>query len=178
MRAVLVVLLTFLSGCASSPLYVTDDGVSIYLQKKPVVKQDEYSIHFKFETPTDDTHIIQQIEMNDGEWTGIESFRIGSWSQTGVDHHYSEGIQWQYRRLTLMPGEVRDTDENNGFAMLPSGWPEGFNEHYRQQHKIQGEIVKMRPEHQTIYHLDFKDGKLVWYVEGQDIRREWTAEDD
>jgi hypothetical protein len=178
MKRLLLLALLLLSGCASSPLFVSDDGVSIYLQKKPVVKKDEYSIHFKFETPTDDSHVIQQIEMNGDQWTGIESFRVKSWGQTGTDHHHMSRTSVQHRRMTLMPGSVRGVDESNGFAMLPSGWPDQFNQNYRDGHKIQGEIIKMRPEHRTIYHLDFKDGKLVWYIEGESIRREWLAEDD
>ena len=178
MKRLLIMAMLFLTGCAASPLYVSDEGVSVYLQKKPEVTKDSYSIYFKFEIPTNDTHAIQQIEMNGDKWTGIEAFRIRAWRMTGIDHHHVDGVTRQFRRITLMPGAVQGTDELNGFSMLPSGWPEEFNQNYRSQRKVQGEIVKMRPEYKTIYHLDFENGRLVWYIEGQDIRREWIAEDD
>lgn len=176
MLALLLAVMCVLTGCAS-PLFVTDDGVSIFLQRTPEVKHNEYRIQFRFESPTNDKDVIQQIEMNE-TWTGIESFRISKWGQTCVDTHHATGISIQRRRMTLMPGEVRGVDLSPfGFAMLPSEWPDGFNQDYREQHKVQGEIVKIRPEYKTIYHLDFENGRLVWYIEGQDVRREWVADE-
>lgn len=163
-----------LSGCTSQPLYVTRSGVSIYLEQEPVVKQDTFEIKFSFKSPTKDSHIIQQIE-NDG-WTGIEAFRTRC-GKTTTDTHFIVAALINKRRMTLIPGTVEDVDEGffSGFSMLPSGWPERWNEKFRQEHKIQGRIVKMRPEYQTIYHLHFEAGKLVWFVEGTDVHREWEA---
>lgn len=172
MKLVALLLSLLLAACSSTPLFVTEHGVSIYLVDEPEVAADSYRIKFQFESPTDDPNIIQQIEL-DG-YTGIESFRVGLLSRTGTDTHHQKSVQTQNRRMTLMPGEVRGTDERNGFAMLPSNWPPLFNADYLKAHKIQGKIVKMRPEASTVYHLDFERGKLIWYIEDTDIRMEWN----
>jgi hypothetical protein len=163
-----------LVGCASEPLYVTNSSVSIYLEGDPVVKENTFEIRFHFESPTKEKHIIQQIEC--GGWTGIESFRLHPNGSTSTDTHFIENRVYDKRRMTLIPGEVADVDEGffSGFSMLPSGWPDNWNAKFRQKHKIQGTIVKMRPEFQTIYHLEFAQGKLIWTVEGTSVRREWS----
>lgn len=163
-----------LVGCTSQPLYVTKSGVSIYLKEEPVVAENSFTIKFSFESPTDDKHIIQQIETS--EWTGIESFRTFS-GKTTTDTHSMIGLLEDSRRMTLIPGEVADTDESlfSGFSMLPSAWPEYWNSKFRKDHVVRGYIVKMRPEFQTIYNLEFAQGKLVWTVEGTQLRREWSV---
>jgi hypothetical protein len=160
-----------LSACSSTPLYVTDSGVSIYLAEEPEVEADRFKITFTFESPTDDPHLVQTIELYGT--AGIESFRANRF--TNRDVHWTEKTDTQYRRMTIMPGEVVGADERNGFAMLPSDWLPGMNADYLDDHKIQGKVVFTRPEFQTIYHLDFEYGKLVWYIEGKDVRMEWSA---
>jgi hypothetical protein len=61
--------------------------------------------------------------------------------------------------------------------MLPSGWPENFNADYRARCKIQGHVVYRKPEHETVYILNFADGVLTWHVEGTDIVYTWSASD-
>jgi hypothetical protein len=76
-----------------------------------------------------------------------------------------------------MPGSVTGVDESlGGFSMLPSDWPSNFNEKFLKRHKIQGSVSSFRVEYRTVYHLHYDDGKLVWHIEGTDIRREWEAE--
>jgi hypothetical protein len=172
-----LLLLALLAGCVT-PLYETRDGVSIYLVGEPTVERDYYRIEFKFETPTDDPHLIQWIELNG--WTGVEVFTPRLFERTVVDHHYpSRGTKEQYRRMLIAPGKVVGVDmTTGGFGMLPSEWPEGFNPDYRKGHVIRGRVVYRKPEFETVYRLDFKDGRLVWSVEGTDIRRKWTVDSE
>lgn len=168
-------LLAVLGGCASSqPLYVNDNGVSVYLESEPTISNDSFEIKLHFETNAKSKHVIQQIES--GGWLGIESFRLFSGSTT-TDTHTMTNSSANRRRMTLIPGEVSGADEGffSGFAMLPSAWPSGWNEAFRKSHQIQGQIVALKPEFTTIYHIEFSNGKLILYVEGSSIRREWTT---
>lgn len=172
-----LLLLAVLTGCQAVPLYETRRGVSVYLDEEPTVERDYYKIDFRFSSPTDDPHLIQWIELNG--WTGVEAFRPRWHGRTGADHHYpSKGTTKQYRRITIAPGKVEGADEtSNGFSMLPSEWPDGFNSDYREHHKIQGRVVYRRPEYETVYLIEFKDGVLIWSVEGTDIQHRWEASD-
>lgn len=155
------------------------EKVKIILIGEPTVKKDSFIIYFKFESPTDDTHVIQQIELNKN-WIGIESFRMynGKFAPSQRDKHFSNNITRQGRRMTVMPGKIEDADESLlGFAMLPSGWPNNFNEAYREKHEIKGRITKMVPEAAITYILNFNNGVLTFEVEGTDIKHTWTSEE-
>lgn len=170
----IVFVLCLLAGCAT-PLYQSHDKVSIFLHSEPEVQENSYNIKFRFETPTDDPHLIQWIEL--GDFHGVESFRITYPYQSQVDTHHVDQTYRQFRRITIAPGKVEGTDETFwGFSMLPSEWPPNFNENYRKNHKIQGRVVYRKPEHQTVYHLDFEAGVLRWWVEGTDVKREWRMQ--
>lgn len=172
-HALFMGVLLSLAGCAT-PLYEDHNRVSLYLVGEPTVKRDSFEIQFQFETPTDDPHVIQWIEMNN--WTGVESFRVLWEKRTGIDTHFSSEIQQQSRRMTVAPGRVEGVDETTaGFAMLPSEWPEGFNAKYRERHTIQGRVAWRKADKATVYRLEFTPGKLVWSVEGTNVRREWHA---
>lgn len=172
-NAILFVLCLLFAGCAT-PLYQSPDRVSIFLHSEPEVLEDSYKIKFRFESPTQDPHLIQWIEVNG--YHGVEAFRITPPYQSQVDTHFTEDTTQQLRRITIAPGEVEGVDATFwGFSMLPSNWPPEFNAAYRAKHKIQGHVVYRRPEHETIYHLDFVDGVLRWWVEGTDVKREWRA---
>ena len=176
MRKLALLLLVFVAGC-TTPLYRSPDGVSIHLRGEPTVEKDYYEIQFRFESPTDDPHLIQWIELNG--WTGVEAFTVLMDGKTSIDtHHPGRGTTKQYRRITIAPGKVEGTDQTFwGFSMLPSEWPEGFNDHYRKWREIRGRVAYRLPARATIYRLEFEEGKLVWYVEGTDVRREWYAVD-
>ena len=185
-RAFFVILIAvILTGCGTTPLYESRDAVSIHLYNEPVVTHDSFSIHFRFEPPglvgtppgqPDDPHLIQWIDINN--WTGVEAFRVLPDGKSALDHHFTgKGTSKQSRRITICPGKVEGVDETtSGFSMLPSGWPDEFNSRYRSGHKVQGRVVYRLSEKATVYRLDFADGKLVWSVEGTDVRREWSAE--
>lgn len=171
--ALVCVVLLLLAGCAT-PLYETNDGVSLYLVGEPVVEKDNYEIQFQFETPTDDPHFIQWVEING--WTGVEAFRVRFNQRSGVDTHFSRGIDRQSRLMTVAPGKVEGTDETTaGFSMLPSEWPAGFNAKYRERHTIQGRVAWRKADKATVYRLEFTPGCLVWSVEGTPVKREWRV---
>lgn len=175
MKALLFALCCLLAGC-TVPLYETRDGVSIHLVDEPQVEANRYRIEFRFESPTDDPHLIQWVEL--GDYHGVESFRVLPDGKTGIDIHFTARTIKQNRRITIAPGKVEGADETTaGFAMLPSNWPDEFNEHYREDHSIEGRVVYRRDEMKTVYNLDFESGVLRWSVEGTDIRREWKVPD-
>lgn len=181
---IFVFIALIVGGCVSTtPLYESRDTVSIHLYGEPVVTKDSFSISFQFETPDysppspyhepDVPHFIQWVNVN--EWTGVEAFRILPHGKSGVDHHFTQGVRKQHRRITITPGKVEGADETTaGFSMLPSEWADGFNSKYRENHEIKGRVVHRLTEKATVYLLDFEDGKLVWSVEGTDVRREWS----
>lgn len=210
MKTILIFIILLFSGCSSTSLVYDGksveknnyEKVSISIIGEPVVTKTSFSIYFKFESPTDDENLIQQIRITD--MVGIESFG----SSVDGDHHWTRETTKQIRKISIFPGEVEGTDETaGGFAMLPSSWDSGFNWIYRYKmgilskgdkyyddklpdfiqqigpdpkfginHKIQGKIVKILVEHATVYWLEFEDGKLTFRVEGTDIEMSWTAE--
>jgi len=168
------------TGCASNKvLFENDNGVTITLSGEPEIFDDGYSIYFKFESPTKDSHLIQQIRMNPTsvdkeDWVGIEAFQ-SPFLIFQRDHHSTTGVVKQYREIIIMPGTVEGADETLwGFSMLPSGWPETktksgdwtFNHSYRKDHKVTGKIVEIKPEYATKYYLNFDKKHLTLIIEG------------
>jgi hypothetical protein len=175
MRKLLVLCLLFVAGCTTTPLYQSHDQVSIYLASEPEVKENGYKIKLKFQSPTNDPHLIQWIDL--GQWHGVESFRVMPDYKSWTDTHSTEDTLEQHRKITIAPGEVEGVDDTfGGFAMLPSEWPPNFNAIYQKNHAIQGRVVYRLPEHETIYYLSFKDGVLQWWVEGSNEKQEWRAD--
>ncbi len=175
-KSLLLLCLMFLAGCSTTPLFVSDDRVSIYLRGEPEVTDDSFRIKFKFDSPTADPHLIQTLRI--WTWSGTESFRVTDGYMSFTDTHYSGEIGSHHiRRMTIMPGSVEDTDETLfGFSMLPSGWPDGFNRKYREDHEIKGRVAYVKPEHATTYTLTFVGGVLTWRIVGTDIKHVWRAE--
>lgn len=176
----LLAALLFITGCSQGKIIYDDpDNVSIYLYDEPVVTRRDYSITFRFKHNDDDaTHFIQKISWNWREGKGIESFRSynGKLPHGQKDHHFNDSVLYERREMTIMTGKVEGADETwAGFAMLPSDWPDDFNEKYRKGHKIQGSIVDVNPETATVYILEFNDGELVFEVEGTEVKYVWTA---
>lgn len=174
-RTAIFLLALLLTGCGSTPLFVSDDQVSIYLRTEPEVKEDEFRIRFRFDSPTGDTHLVQRLEFD--SWQAEEAFRVTEGYKSHTDSHWSEDVNFQHRRMVIRPGAVDGVDETPfGFSMLPGPWPPGFNEDYRDDREIRGYIVYLRPEHATVYTLTFDHGVLTWQVEGTDIKHVWRAE--
>lgn len=199
LRAIFLLAALLVVGCTSTPLFVSGDQVSVYLAEKPEVKQTEFNIEFKFDSPTGDTHLVQRLELS--SWSAEEAFRVTDGYKSYTDTHFSKGISYQHRRIVIRPGAVAGTDETFlGFSMLPGDWPDRFNEKYRWKkgkitdpndprfgevvpdpqfgvnHKIQGVITYTREEHATVYLLTFDHGVLTWEIEGTDIKHVWRAE--
>ena len=174
----LTLLVLLLSGCASQQiLFKNEHDVAIIVVGKPEVRNDGYEINLKFESPTEDSHLIQQIRMNPNttsEWIGIESF-TSPFNRLQVDCHSLLGGDRQFREILIMPGSIYGADETLfGFAMLPSGWPNAklpdgnwsFNHNYRKKHEIRGKITSLRPEHAPKYYLNYENSKLTMIIEG------------
>lgn len=187
LKVLLLLLMSMaLVGCtALTPLYESKDHVSIYLAGEPEVERTHYKIRFVFETPTDDTHLIQTLDL--GIWTGTEAFRTQYFvDETGIDSHWidspdapHDSSQWYIdnRTITIRPGEVVDVDENcGGFSMLPGGWPDNFNKSFRESHSVQGRIEYERSEHATTYQINFVNGVLRFNVVGTSVSYQWKVQ--
>lgn len=170
-----ILFLLFLTGC-TTPLYESRDHVGVHLYGEPTVEETSYKFKMKFESPTDDPHLIQWVDV--GQYHGVEAFRSLPEYKTFVDTHFVSDTNFQHRRMTIAPGKVEGVDATMwGFSMLPSEWPDNFNERYRSGHEIQGRVVYRKPEHETVYYLHFENGVLTFWIEGmEDQKREWRAE--
>lgn len=176
MKRLALLLLLLLAGC-TTPLYESRDHVGIHLYGEPTVTDTSYEFKMQFESPTEDPHLIQWIDV--GRYHGVESFRVVYPYKSRVDTHSVSETNFQHRRITIAPGDVEGTDATFwGFAMLPSEWPPNFNAGHLKNHKIQGRVVYRKPEHETVYYLHFENGVLTWWIEGhEDDKREWRAEE-
>lgn len=163
----LAIFALFLCSCVSVPAVGTG-AVKISLVD---ITENKYSgdrLRVRFEHEEDYEGFVQEVRLDTGE-TLVEYFD----GCCVVDNHWRGSLNSE-THCVVYPATVEDIDATTtGFGHLPENRDgtvktrigPGFNSSYQKKYKTQGRVVKDLRAKATRWRIEWKDGRVSYYVE-------------